>query len=92
MSFKLIYTDSYIKRAKCFAKQHPELKAQYQKTLMILENNPFHPSLRLHALQGKLSDLHAVSINISYRITLEMMIKENDLILVNIGSHQDVYG
>jgi addiction module RelE/StbE family toxin len=91
MSFKLIYTDSYIKRAKRFAKQHPELRVQYQKALMLLENNPFHPSLRLHPLQGKLSELHSMSINISYRITVEMVIKEKEIILVNVGSHQDVY-
>ncbi len=91
MSFKLIYTESYVKRAKRFAKQHPELKMQYQKALMLLEKDPFHPSLRLHALQGKLSELHSVSINISYRITLEMIIKENEVVLVNVGSHHDVY-
>ncbi len=91
MSFKLIYTESYVKRAKRFAKQHPELKMQYQKALMLLEKDPFHPSLRLHALQGKLSELHSVSINISYRITLEMIIQQNEIILVNVGSHQDVY-
>ncbi len=91
MSFKLIYTESYLKRAKRFAKQHPELKMQYQKVLMLLEDNPFHPSLRLHALQGKLSELHSVSINISYRITLEMIVQQNEIILVNVGSHQDVY-
>ena len=91
MSFSLVYTQSYVKRAKRFAKQHPELKQQYQKTLMLLEQNPYHPSLRLHQPQGKLSDLHSVSINVSYRITLEMMITDNEIILVNVGSHQDVY-
>ena len=91
MSFSLVYTQSYMKKAKRFAKQHPELKQQYKKTLMLLEQNPYHPSLRLHPLQGKLSELHSVSINVSYRITLEMMITDNEIILVNVGSHQDVY-
>jgi len=91
MSFKLIYTDSYLKRAKRFAKQHPELKEQYRKTLMLLESNPHHPSLRLHALQGKLQQLYSISINLSYRITIEMMIVDNEITLVNVGTHQDVY-
>ena len=91
MSFNLVYTDSYLKRAKKFAKQHPELKEQYRKCLLLLENNPYHPSLRLHALQGKLNELHSVSINLSYRITIEMMISDNDIVLVNVGSHQEVY-
>lgn len=91
MSFTLIYTESYLKRAKKFAKQHPELKEQYKKTLILLELNPYHPSLRLHSLQGKLNELHSISINISYRITIEMLISNNEIILVNVGSHQDVY-
>jgi len=91
VSFNLVYTDSYLKRAKKFAKQHPELKEQYRKCLLLLENNPYHPSLRLHALQGKLNELHSVSINLSYRITIEMMISDNDIVLVNVGSHQEVY-
>jgi len=46
MSYNLIFTDSYIKRAQRFARQHPELKEQYRKTLSLLAHNPNHPSLR----------------------------------------------
>ena len=91
MSYSLIFTDSYKKLAQRFAKQHPELKEQYRKTLLLLARNPFHPPLRLHALKGKLSALHSVSINLSYRITLEMIITEKEIVLVNIGSHDEVY-
>jgi len=35
--------------------------------------------------------LHSVSINLSYRITLEIMITEKEIILVNVGSHDEVY-
>ncbi|RLA23970.1 MAG: plasmid stabilization protein [Gammaproteobacteria bacterium] len=91
MSFNLLYAESYLKRAKRFAKQHPELKEQYRKTLMLLEKNPHHPSLRLHSLQGKLSGLHSISINVSYRLTIELMISDNAITLVNVGTHQDVY-
>ena len=73
MSFRIIYTKSYLKRATKFAKRHPDLLAQYEKALKLLELNPFHPSLRLHRLSGSLSDLHSISINISYRITLESL-------------------
>lgn len=91
MSYQLLFTDSYLKRARRFAKQHPELKEQYRKTLLLLAQNPTHPSLQLHPLKGKLAALHSVSINISYRITLEMMITEQAIILVNVGSHDEVY-
>jgi addiction module RelE/StbE family toxin len=91
MSYTLIFTGSYKKRAKRFAQKHPDLKEPYRKTLQLLAFNPYHPSLRIHPLKGKLSALHSVSINLSYRITLEILITEKEIILVNVGSHEDVY-
>ena len=91
MAYKLIYPESYIRRARKFIKRHPELIGQYRKTLELLEINPHHPSLRLHPLKGKLAGLQSISINISYRISLEMVISEQEMILVNIGTHDEVY-
>jgi Plasmid maintenance system killer protein. len=88
---EIIYTDSYLKRAKKFFKKHPELISQYEKTLKLLELNPNHPSLRLHKLHGKLSELYSVSINISYRISIDFLIEDNKIIPVDIGSHDHVY-
>ena len=91
MSWSLVFTEQYDKRALRFLRRHPELEKQYLKTLQLLEGNPFHPSLRLHSLSGKLSGLHSVSINLSYRITLELLIKDQEIIPVNVGDHDTVY-
>ncbi len=91
MTYKLIYTNRYIKRARKFLKKHPELITQYEKTLKLMELDPFHPSLRLHPLRGKFKDLFSVSINISYRITLEFYINKHNIILVDVGHHDQVY-
>lgn len=91
MSYTLIFTEQYNRRALRFIKRHPELKKPYLKTLQLLEANPFHPSLHLHALHGKLQNLHSVSINLSYRITLELQISEMEIILINVGDHEAVY-
>ncbi len=91
MPYKIIYPHSYIRRARIFARKHPELLKQYEKTLKLLELNPFHPSLRLHPLKGKLKGLHSVSINISYRITLELTIQKETIVLINVGTHGEVY-
>lgn len=88
---EILYTESYLKRAAKFIRKHPELKEQYAKTLKLLEADPAHPSLRLHKLSGHLEGLYSVSINISYRITLEFLIREDAVIPVNIGSHDEVY-
>jgi mRNA-degrading endonuclease YafQ of YafQ-DinJ toxin-antitoxin module len=92
MNYRIIYTPSYNKRAARFIRKHPDLIPQYEKTLKLLEIDPFHPSLRLHRLKGSLSDLHSVSINISYRITLELVILGHEIIPVDVGSHDEVYG
>ncbi len=91
MVYQLIYPESYIKRAKKFLRKHPEIHSQYRKTLELLELDPKHPSLRLHNLGGRLKGLSSVSINISYRIVLELEIKDEEIILINIGSHDQVY-
>lgn len=91
MTYKLIFTEQYEKRLRKFIKKHPEVLSQYEKTIRLLEVNPHHPSLRLHKLSGRLSDLHSISINISYRITLELIFTDQEIIPVEIGSHDEVY-
>jgi mRNA-degrading endonuclease YafQ of YafQ-DinJ toxin-antitoxin module len=88
---EIIYTESYLRRARKFFKKHPELIGQYAKVLRLLEANPAHPSLRLHKLSGRLSELYSVSINISYRMCIEFLIENGRIIPVDIGSHDEVY-
>lgn len=91
MAYKLIFTEDYTRRALRFLKRHPELKNQYVKTLALLELNPHHPSLRLHGLSGRMQGVHSVSINLSYRIALELLIQDQKIIPLNVGNHDAVY-
>lgn len=91
MSYCLVFTEAYNKRAAKWLKRHPELRQQYLKALQLLELNPFHPSLRLHSLSGRLEGVHAVSINLSYRITLELLVTGQEVVLINVGDHESVY-
>ncbi len=91
MSWSLVFTEQYDKRARRFLQRHPELTNQYLKTLQLLAANPFHPSLRLHPLSGRLAGLHTVAINLSYRITLEFLIQDQEIIPINVGDHEAVY-
>jgi mRNA-degrading endonuclease YafQ of YafQ-DinJ toxin-antitoxin module len=70
MAYSLVFTESYLRRVVILLRRHPELRKPYAKTLALLETNPHHPSLRLHALSGRLTGVYSVSINLSYRITL----------------------
>jgi mRNA-degrading endonuclease YafQ of YafQ-DinJ toxin-antitoxin module len=89
--YKIVYTESYIKRAKKFIKCHKDIINQYKKTLKLLELNPYHPSLRFHKLKGRFSNLYSISINISYRISLEFLIQDNKIIPIDVGHHDEIY-
>lgn len=91
MAYQLVFTEDYMRRALRFLKSHSQLQMQYGNTLALLEVNPHHPSFRLHALSGKLQGLHSVSINLSYRITLELLIQDGQIIPINVGDHDAVY-
>lgn len=91
MPFRLIFPESYRKREKKFLGKHPDLQQRYFKTLLLLEQNPAHPSLRLHALQGRLAGLHSASISMRYRITLELELREQEIFFINVGDHGEVY-
>jgi len=91
VTWTLVFTDQYNRRAARFLRRHPLARPQYRKTLLLLQANPHHPSLRLHALGGKLSGLHSVSINLSYRITLELLLRDRQIVPINVGDHDAVY-
>lgn len=91
MNYKIIVTDTYLKKLKKFLKKHPDIVSRYIKTIEILGVNPHHPSLRLHKLQGKLCEFHSVSINMDYRVIIDFIIQNDEIIPVDIGTHEDVY-
>ena len=88
---KLLSTLTYEKKLEKFKKKHPNLKNQYEKTLLTLTIDPYHPSLRLHKLKGKLQDYYSVSINLQYRIMLDFIIQEDKIILIDIDKHDYLY-
>ena len=90
MAWQLVFTEQYNRRAARFLKRHPDATSQYAKTLKLIEANPHHPSLRLHPLKGKLAGLHSVSMSLSYRITLELLITESEIVPINVGDHDAV--
>ena len=91
MIWQLMFTDQYNRRSAKFLKRHPDVETQYVKTLELLELNPHHPSLRLHRLSGKLEGLQSISINLKYRVTIEIIITERDIVLINVGDHDAVH-
>lgn len=91
MNYKILITDEYFKRLKKFIKKHSDIVGRYTKTIELLEVNPYHPSLRLHKLEGKLRVYYSISINMKYRIVIDFIMQDNKIILIDIGAHEDVY-
>lgn len=89
--YKIIYSESYLKSASKFIKKYPNLEKQYTKSLMLLELNPYHPSLRLHKLKGRHKNLYSISINIAFRLLIILLIKDNEIYPVSVGPHDEVY-
>jgi addiction module RelE/StbE family toxin len=87
-----IVTSSYfLNRAKKFFRKHPELKERFAYLVEDMKKDPFQPHLELHSLGGKLKDIQAISLTHSYRITLTVMVTAKEIILLDIGSHSEVY-
>lgn len=91
MSYKIIRTDEYFKKLKKFIKKHPDALSRYVKTIELLEIDPYHPSLRLHKLKGKLGVYYSVSITMQYRIVIDFILSEKEIIPIDIGVHDEVY-
>jgi len=89
--YTLAWTAHFTRAARKFVKRHPELKKKVALILRDLEKDPFQPHLDYHPLGGKQAGVQAVSITDSYRITMTVIITKKEIILLDIGSHDDVY-
>lgn len=89
--YTLIWTAGFTRAAEKFIERHRELRQKFAAILRDLEHDPFQPHLKYHHLRGKLKGFQAVSITHSFRITLTVLITEKEIILLDVGSHDEVY-
>jgi mRNA-degrading endonuclease YafQ of YafQ-DinJ toxin-antitoxin module len=87
----LIRTDTFRRELRNYLKRHPDRAAVVREVLALLEENPQTPSLRLHPLKGRMKGLHAVRLTYGDRITLILAIRAHEIVLLNIGTHDEVY-
>jgi len=73
-----------------FEDQFLELPKTIQKKACkkekIFKENPFHPSLRLHKLKGKLEGLWSISIDMKYRIIFKPL-EDGVVLFISVGMH-----
>jgi mRNA-degrading endonuclease YafQ of YafQ-DinJ toxin-antitoxin module len=89
VTFQLVTTSNFDRRLARIRRVHPQLRLA--RVFVDLETDPFQPHLRLHPLKGELAGLHAVSVTYAYYLTLILCVTENEIVLLDIGSHDEVY-
>ena len=88
---RLSRTASYERAEKRFFRKHKDLIPKYAEVLKRLEKDPFDPALKTHKLKGKLGKYYACSLTYEFRIVLTIEVTEDEIILMAIGSHDEVY-
>ena len=89
MNRRLVTSGSFEKKLQLFIKKYPDLEKRISRVLILLSGDPFSLLLKTHKLSGKLSNLFACSIDYHYRIVFYF--DEQNVFLLNIGSHDEVY-
>ena len=91
-----LITSSAFKRAlKATVRKHPQLKERIAEKLELLESDPFNPIFRTHKLKGDLEGTWSCSVDYDCRIVFEFASNEDpgeeEILLITIGSHDEVY-
>ena len=89
-AYHLLWTETFLQTARKFTRLQSDLESELEAVLKQLEQDPRAPRLRLHALQGKHRGKHAVSLTYSHRIVLILRVTEKEIVLLDIGSHDEV--
>jgi mRNA-degrading endonuclease YafQ of YafQ-DinJ toxin-antitoxin module len=87
----LVFTRTFERAERRFLGKHPDLVERYKNVLRLLELEPDHPRLKLHALAGRVTGRYAVSITHGYSIVLTFSEDDDEVVLLAIGSHDEVY-
>ena len=92
---KVVLTSRFKRSLRKFLKRDKRLRLQIEKTLQQIEFDLYAPNLATHRLKGEFEGLRACSCGYDCRIIFSI---ENDtetgdelIILLNIGSHDEVY-
>ncbi len=90
---KLVRTSKFTRQASRLIKNNTELGNKLTETLIKISSNPFDPSLFTHKLKGELEGTFAARLTYHARIIFKFVKEENEdcLLLLTIGSHDEVY-
>ena len=83
------YSPYFIKQYRKLTKKYQPLKQLIKKAINQYIKSPQHPTLRLHKLKGKMIDDWSISVKTNIRVIFTYV--KDGILLVDIGSHDEVY-
>ena len=95
MNRKFVLTSRFKRSLRKFIKGNKRLQEQIEVTLEQMEIDLFAPNLATHRLKGEFEGLRACSCGYDCRIIFslekDVETEQEIVVLLNIGSHDDVY-
>jgi addiction module RelE/StbE family toxin len=85
----IVTSRRFEKKLISFCKNNKNLQNKVIKVIDLLSKDCFDKKLSTHKLSGKLAECYACSIDHSNRLVFSFDLQ--DIYLLNIGSHDDVY-
>ncbi len=91
----LIPEPSFKRSLKRLTRKNPQLKDKVSEILDLLSVDPFTPSLKSHKLTGQLDGWWSCTVSYDCRIIFgfeeDSEKSEDRILLIDIGSHDEVY-
>ncbi|MBM2813475.1 MAG: addiction module toxin, RelE/StbE family [Ignavibacteria bacterium] len=93
--FNVVISERFKRSYKKFVKSYPHLQEKIDSIIIELSKEPFSQIISTHKLSGDLFELYACKCGYDCRIifSIEKMDEPQDniILLVDIGTHDDVY-
>ena len=91
----LVFASSFKRSFKALIREKKGIELKISEKLDLLVRDTFHPSLRTHKLKGKLSGAWACTVEYDCRIVFNFAKNpdsgEEEIFLIDVGTHDDVY-
>jgi mRNA interferase YafQ len=95
MMMEVVWSSGFKRSFRKITKKNPQLKNQIINVLRLLADDPFTPSLKSHKLTGNLAGFWSCSVAYDCRIIFNLSedekLLEMVILLIDIGSHDEVY-
>ncbi|MFB2878146.1 type II toxin-antitoxin system YafQ family toxin [Floridanema aerugineum] len=92
---QLVLTSKFKRAFRKFVKRNVDLQQRIEDTLQQMEADVFAPALATHKLSGKFDGLQSCSCGYDCRIVFSIEIdtetKSEVIVLLDIGTHDEVY-